>query len=1279
MIKKLLLSLCVLLISTMICTPVSAATAADGAEMPVFTPNGRITCGTKSIWQKPDYGSLILCIDNDAIGSMYEMFNFGKGELHSVFFLNPKTTTTGNHSTYTAEARDSTASNVILGNYSLDLSLREDGLVKIEAICALNNPAVQTNRYAVIDLPPYLKLTGRYVKGDKTINFDAKSAVTFSNEDLNGATLSFFPDNADRSFSIQPISCAEITINGSRITFRADNKNVLSLLMDLRSKETGPRGAANLSPNGIDFWSIDRLRLPDYGASANLIVNPSFEAGFRYWGFPIYVGSAIPLKYRDLFELDDTVAHSGSRSLRIKTIPLRAPSSLGPFAIPFIPGEKYTYSFYAKGSSDKGQVLHVWGRGMVSQLFPENVLTFEVGREWKRYSIPFVAKERFSSIFIDAKSTDGTEDGHVWVDDVQLEKGDMTDFKAPPVSAELVSAARGNFLEFGQKPDFKLNIHSSAPNATGNVSITVEDYFFNTIFEKTYPFKTDARNNGTVALDDLSALVLNKKLRGVPVVAAVFNIDGVERPYKDFFRFSVMNFLENKQKNKNMFNLTYVYSHQAGGPHYERSLARERAIGFGSICYDFIAFANDLDYNLDRERVELAERYGFDFMGRPVLKLHDGVDGEISEQNGKVVMQGIKNLINPTDAELAKFEEICALKAKNRPWNKIWWFTGESNPGAMPLESHHDAFAKFLLATCRGIKRGNPNAKVLIEGGPWTIDPQYGAKWVERYIQDTRRIDPTVKFDGAAAHHYRNFPENPDLDSDIAAFLAMLDRNGCKDWPLYINEGGNYVPFNIPQEGISPYIMHSGNSWYIGPLSYDYGRAERITAAFSARNWLIGLKYASRVACMQDFDTPNRTVDYDFTSRPYEKIPNTLGRILGNASFYKDVRFAPDARCYIFIDDNTKAPVAALWGYKEGVDRWKEEAPLYAFDFGRQDLKFVNLMENEVTFPKDAAGRTMIPASPFPIFIEGAPGTEKQLLDAIAHAAASNNSVSTVDISAYPDADGKATIVFANKVSNEFTGDAKIVLNQAESHLSLQLKPLERMEKRIPLPAGLHGKLLPFNADISLDGGISMHISNPYMLLKNNGHPKLTVDSTLAAWREIPAVSLDGGLSLRFALSGTNVMVAIETKDHNNADGKPFAGTGLYCDPFGALDQWTAPKLVNQDVAAFEFIKTDKGIEAMCHNVQGTQGGSGNKYLVAGQVQKHIAVKVSADAKGQMMIFSIPQEVLAPLILKPGSRFGINLVFPTSSSHTVSLAPVSEFKNAAKPGDIHFVTVIVSN
>ena len=78
-------------------------------------------------------------------------------------------------------------------------------------------------------------------------------------------------------------------------------------------------------------------------------------------------------------------------------------------------------------------------------------------------------------------------------------------------------------------------------------------------------------------------------------------------------------------------------------PRYGTVPERERAIGFGSFTYDFIKLANDLDYDLDSERMQLVEEYGFECVGRPVLKLHDGVGGEISEQNGAIKMTDINN------------------------------------------------------------------------------------------------------------------------------------------------------------------------------------------------------------------------------------------------------------------------------------------------------------------------------------------------------------------------------------------------------------------------------------------------------------------------------------------------------------------------------------------------------------------------------------------------------------------------------------------------------------
>ncbi len=735
---------------------------------------------------------------------------------------------------------------------------------------------------------------------------------------------------------------------------------------------------AEQSPNGIDFWENDRLNLPDYGASANLILNPSFEAGLRFWGVPGFAQGIIPLEHTNFYEIDTNEAYSGAQCLRIKALSIKNPLPIGTFPLPICPSTSYILSFYAKGNLATTLNLNVWARGRTTTPISSSVA---VNNQWVRYTIPFNANERFVSVYFDAQRTIAGEESHIWLDDIQLDVGSAaTNFNQAPVNAQMLSASRGNFLCFGQSPNFSLVV-KSLPQASGTVSLSVEDFYYNKVFSAAYQFQTDLNGKSTIILEKLSNAILASNLRGVFIVTGVFNISGVSRLYTDYFRFSVMDFLDNTHKNKDLFNLTYVYQPQSGGPEMERFLERERAIGFGSINYDFGSFGNDLSYALDEERMLLIGEYGFGYMGRPVLK-HGG--GEISETNGLYKMTNINNRTNPSAFVLGDFENICRIKAQNRPWNNMWWFSGESNPGCMPLESYPDAFAKFLIATNKGVKRGNPNAKVLIEGGPWKLDAQ-STGWVERYIQDTKRIDPTVQFDGAAAHHYRNFPENPDLDTDVNAFLAMLDRNGHQDWPFYINEGGNYSPFNIPEEGISPYIVHSGNSWYMGPLSYHCGRSERICAAFSARNWLVALKYQNRVACMEDFSTPNRYVDIDFTPRFYEKIPNTLGRILGNSSFDRDIPSAPYCRGYLFVDDSNGSPIAVIWGYKENVDRWEEEPPLYTFDFSSQNLLFIDLMENEVTYPKDCDGRTVIPLSPFPLFIKGLPGTENQLYDAIAN------------------------------------------------------------------------------------------------------------------------------------------------------------------------------------------------------------------------------------------------------------------------------------------------------
>jgi len=1306
----------------------SAVSAADTPDLgkPVLGKDGRIVCGAKSIKQaqlRPPYQALTVCLDNDNLCYAGESFDLGAGELNPVFFLNAKEELIGNSTVLVADARASTSSKEKLGTYKLSLIFLENGLAKVESQCTLDNPAVLKKRYFIFRIPEYMNLSGEYTREGKTVALDAKPRITFSGDDLKGLKIVFFPKDDQATFAILPDQCSSITLNNNVLTVLANTNGIMSFLLDIRGGQGGS-GKSELAPNGINVWDVDKLHFPDYGACSNLVQNPSFEAGLRYWAYRTFAEGAIPLKHAAVYELDGKEAHSGLNSLRIKALPFNNPLPLGTYPLPFVPGEKYTLSFYAKGAGDKPLSLWVEGRGQSPNLFER--LTFEVGKEWKRYSAAFVPKEKFAVIYFRAKLAGDTNaaEGVVWLDDIQVDKGEMTGFVQPPLAAELQSAARGNFLEFGQPPDLRLAIQA-LPGARGAVALSVEDFFFRKIFEHEYAFAADAKGKALVSLEALNGKIAGDKLRGLFSVTAAFKIDGIARPFNDYFRFSVMNFLENKHKNKNIFNLTYQYSLQAGGPDMERFVERERAIGIGSIAYEFISSGIDMEYALDEERVRLLEKYGFDCLGgRPVQSMH-GKTSKISEENGTIVMDDLKNRVYPSDEELAVFENICAVKAKNRSWNKMWFFSGESNPGMMPLESHPESFAKFLLATLRGVKKGNPEAKVLIEGGPWTIAPDAGGKWMERYIQDTKKLDPSARFDGAAGHFYCNFPEQYDLDVNIGEFIKMLDRNGHGKWPVYLSEGGNYCPISIPSEGLSPYVVHSGNPWYIAPLSYHMGRAERISAAFSARNWLAGLKYQDNVKIMNDFMTPNRYMDIDFTPRAFDKIPNTLGRILGDASFYRDIRFAPDCRCYVFKDDKTGAPIAAIWGHKESVDRWKQEPPVYRFDFGKQDLTFIDLMENEVNFSKNPEGNTLIPMSPFPLFIKGTPGTEQKLCDAIAAAVPATGSAGGVEVSAFPNAEGKATVVFKNTFSREYSDEAKIVINGVENKWPLKIPSLGSREEQVALaPAaavpdaaadgdGAHrppirndggrsacpakplgadgaptavpnsatdGALQKFTAEYAFAGGNTGKIAGDYILLKNQAG--ITVDGDLSDWQNLPVNDLGAGLSMQAVMADKKIIIALRATGKNLSAEDVFSGVGLYLDPFEKTDTWAEPKTavggIAGDLGVYEIQKSkDGGLEALCRFSQGTLAGMDKDLMIVGKVQKLITVKTAMSGDVACMEIEVPEKIFAPLTLAEGSRFGLNISVPLKEGGVTTLAPMAGFKSAAEPGKINFVMIVI--
>jgi hypothetical protein len=195
----------------------------------------------------------------------------------------------------------------------------------------------------------------------------------------------------------------------------------------------------------------------------NFVPNSSFECGTANWGSITYglSGWAGNL-YRLEGEVDGNVAQHGRYSLCIalmpKTLPVfyfdyykpvRQPvrrvlaANRGWFRVK--PGAKLTLSAYLQADAD----------GVAAQMAvneaPSNLLRKQVtvGKEWQRCEFTFTPTQPFLFIAIGLDlETSGRDAGTLWLDSVQLERGDHATAYEPrqPVETFIESGATGNIF-----------------------------------------------------------------------------------------------------------------------------------------------------------------------------------------------------------------------------------------------------------------------------------------------------------------------------------------------------------------------------------------------------------------------------------------------------------------------------------------------------------------------------------------------------------------------------------------------------------------------------------------------------------------------------------------------------------------------------------------------------------------------------------------------------------------------------------------------------------------
>ncbi len=582
------------------------------------------------------------------------------------------------------------------------------------------------------------------------------------------------------------------------------------------------------------------------------------------------------------------------------------------------------------------------------------------------------------------------------------------------------------------------------------------------------PFRSDASGIAEIALplDSVSGL-------GVFLLRTDYQLEDGTKAY-EHTRYAKVAFLDNTHPNKNKFAFHY------GSPenHFQfiPFLARWKKLGVG---------AKHHHHRYDKRVFDLERSYG-------VEPSHSFMMSYLRDKNRKMIGFGLiddnhtESYLKPDDPRLLvrdfyhdsngqitpeylkKFQNAVKTIVSKNKFIPMWVLAGEFlakfSPEWWSKEKTPEACARIhaqlLKAFVAGVKEGNPKAKVF-QDDPCNMRPEGGIAETELLLKECNKLG--VKFDIICIHPYRYSPESPDLDADTQVLFKMLERVGYKNVPVMWPEMMHWGPFDVPQWGVMSATWGAlPRTWPATILSYDMGSTEKRSAAWYARAWLVVLKYGDRILGATAGNTFNNCfIDLQLTPYAAQLVPNTLGNILGDAKFKKDIRFAPFIRSYVF-EDAKKRPVAAVWCHLDKVEDGQIDGPVAEANFGNSLESVIDFMNSPRAF---TPGKFRFPITAYPIFLRGKPGTLDKMIAALEGAnVVSGEGISPLDMLANPKTKNEIGIQIRNYLSRPFVGtlngkDLNIPASgKAEVVLPLAKPLTEKAISQIALPVTIRNQ-----------------------------------------------------------------------------------------------------------------------------------------------------------------------------------------------------------------------------
>ena len=729
---------------------------------------------------------------------------------------------------------------------------------------------------------------------------------------------------------------------------------------------------------GVDFWLTDAYDVPPK-PGRNLMTNGGFEQGWKGWrtqrGAPLAAVTNRPgVRFAEL--VPD--AHTGRRALRIDMRGEKADMPAfksAPLALES--GRIYTVSAWIRSERGGSVALIPAPEGsMVKQTWPGGRAprtSFSADRTWTRHAVTFIASSQGTNIQL------WSSGGSVWIDDVTVVEGeDAPDATGDPVEARLASADEYNYFHVGQPRQMRLEL-TGRPSLTGAVSVSVLNFYHETVFRRAYPFALDAQGLGEIRLDALDAAAL-----GTGVFVVRLDYAAADVRWRDYARFTVIAPLDGTHPLAGFFAhfpwfvRGWWFSVLAESADFVAQRMREMGVGatswqpnatyaqgFWAPYFRTYGIVNKLHALQADLRVRYPDRFGWAKKGR-----------------------GLAAFTNAVPEELSFIEAEAYRSAREAATNDIYWAFANEEELWHPLiqkARDFDRYFEYQYACWKGLKRGFDERGLTFYYAPTHGTAGYCHPSLHAILDGYREAARKRGFQYTciSVHTYHAIDGSilgpGDREADAEHLLRRLAHYGYPDTtPILFPEGFNILPLHIPDWGAKDWA-----DVYVGTIpSQALGLREALHAGAMARAYLIDLKRYPQLKVDHTWQT-RPYMDDAFTPSMFTMVMNTLGRLLPDPRFVGDAHPYPDVRAYCFRPNPTATEgVLALWTSANDVENGLRTGDVLTLDLP-VDATFVDLMGNvrEPLASQKTPTGVRVPLTPAPLFIRA--GDPQALLRAV--------------------------------------------------------------------------------------------------------------------------------------------------------------------------------------------------------------------------------------------------------------------------------------------------------